>query len=70
MNKPTKEEIEKAREQVKHLFLDPEWFEVMRHWKGGCWQRDQVMCGLLVGMKIVESRQPAEAGKKAAGGKA
>lgn len=57
MKKPTKAELQKAREQVERLFLDRQWFEVMKHWEGDCWHRSEVMCGLLVGMQIAENRQ-------------
>jgi len=56
VKKPTKAELQTAREQVKDLFLDSDWFEVMKHWKGACWHRDEIMCGLLVGLKIAENR--------------
>ena len=57
MKKPTEKEITKAREMAESLFLDKEWFEIMKCWQGVGWHRSDVMCGLLVGLQIAENRE-------------
>lgn len=56
MEKPTPKEITKAREMVQRLFLDSDWFELMKCWEGVGWHRSDVMCGMLVGLQIAENR--------------
>ena len=56
MRKPTGKEVAKAREQVEELFLDKEWFELMKCWKGEGWHRSEVMAGIIVGLRIAENR--------------
>lgn len=63
MKKPTEKELKKARGQVEDLFLDREWLEVMKHWEGACWHTSEVMCGMLVGLKIAENRERRRAAR-------
>ena len=57
MKRPTKKELKAARAKVEHLFTDTSWYEIMKDWEGACWHTSEVMCGILVGMQIVESRK-------------
>ena len=63
MKKPTEREIKRAREQVEELFLNKEWFELMKCWQGEGWHRSEVMCGLIVGLQIAENRMKRKRGK-------